>query len=402
MVQRFGYEEIQQYAHLKDFVPFLKKRGTVVVLRDAQREVKPIHSFLEYVGHPYLYIYFSPPDPPYSRIACPKMFIAPIDKDQLPPFSIEGLQGSLAGLSFCPESIDILQEKNQGKSLLECVPPPIWDEFQQLYDKDDLTKSKVYTIDTNGNIIDTKLPDLQPAFESFKIPLTSQLRSIPHAIRYLKPDTLSLILSLGKRRQFRYYSTKIELSGIVYTTLINPRRRHKNWKQLVLAFSEAFEKIKDATLVIKVAGIVEQRTQKAVIRLIRKLSIQCRIILIFCHLNRDQYEELIRSTTYVINASSTKVVGSSLLEFMSAGKPTISPALGPGTPLTEENAFLTDGMATSLKAQLEQSYDLAKNRPDQYRSMSKNAMDALQSYCSIASVEPRFQALMDALEAKLS
>lgn len=401
MMQRIGVKEIQQYAHLRDFLPLLRQRGTVVLVRDAQREVKPIHKFLDYLGQDCLYVFFSPPDGPYSKMACPKMFIAPIDKNEAHPLSVEGLRGSLAGITFGQESLEELQQQASKGLLLKSIPPPVWDEFQVLFNKDFLNQTNDRLFHTNGNIVDTNIASLQPDHIGFTIPLTRWLSSIFRAFRYYKTDIHGLRRSVGRRRRDRFHATTIKLSGIIYTTVINPKRQHKNWETLILAFCRAFEKEEKTTLIIKMVGVISHKTKKAATSLVQRLSVRCRIILIFSHLSEDQYKALIRSTTYIINASSTKVVGSSLFEFMSAGKPAISPALGSLSPLTQENGFLTDSSTSGLTAQLRESYHLAQNKPYQYQRMSENATNALKSHCSMASVEPRFHAVMDAVEAKL-
>lgn len=401
MMQAVGIKEIQQYAHLKDFLPLLEQRGTVVVIREAQREIKPIHKFLSYLGQNCLYILFSPADGPYSKLECPKMFIAQIDPEDAHSFSVSGMHASLAGVTFGQASLELLQQKAFEGLLVECIPPPIWDEFQQLYDKERTDRSSSYSIKTNGNIIDTHIPSLRPESIGFTIPFTSRVRSVISAFLYYKTDIYGLRQYIGRRRRDRFFATKIELTGIVYTAIVNPKHQHKNWKSLVLEFCTAFEKVQDATLIIKMVGPIEHKTQKAVLRLLRNLSVHCRVILIFCHLIENQYKALIQSTTFIINASDSKGLGSSLLEFMSAGKPAISYVPDNELPLNRDNSFLTDNSSSTLKQLLKESYHLAKNSPDQYHLLAQNATNALRSYCSIASVAPKFNALMDAVEAKL-
>lgn len=397
LIHRIGVKEIQQYAHLKDFVPFLHERGTVVTVRDAQREIKPIYKLLQYLGQPCVYLFFSPPDGPYSRIACPKIFIAPIDKDAAHPISEEGIRKSVAGITFSQEALETLEVEGSEEVLLKCIPPPIWDKFQHLHDPQHIDQSSLFTVRTNGNILDTDIPSLQPDRITFNIPLTSRLHSIISAAIYYKTDIYGLRQHIGKRRQDRYFATDIELSKIVYTAVINPKHLHKDWRNLILTFAKTFVANPDATLVIKMVGVVSHKIRRAAIKLLRKLSVQCRIIVIFCHLSEDQYKSLIQATTYVINASANQEFGSSILEFMSAGKPAIGNNLDRPSLMNQGNAFLTDKLAT----QLAQSYELAILQPDRYRHMSKNATHTLQSYCSKAAVEPQFHAFMDAVETKL-
>lgn len=401
MMHRVGVKEIQQYAHLKDFLPLLEQRGTVVVVRDAQREIKPIHRFLDYLGQDYLYIYFSPPDGPYSKIDCPKMFITPIDQDETHPVSASGIQSSLAGVTFSQISLEQIQQQAPEDLHLQCIPPPVWDGFQQLYDKELTDKSSSNSIETNGNIVDTSIPSLRPESIGFTIPLTSRIRSIISAFLYFKTDIYSLRRYIGRRRRDRFFATKLELTGIVYTAIVNPKRQHKNWKSLVLDFCLAFEKVPDATLIIKMVGAIEHKTHKAAIRLLRNLSVRCRVIVIFCHLTEDRYKALIQATTFIINASDSEGTGSSLLEFMSAGKPAISYVQNNELPLNRGNSFLPGNSSSTLKQLLTESYDLAKSSPDQYHLMSENATNTLRGYCSIDSITPPFNALMDAVEAKL-
>ncbi len=402
MMHAVGIKEIQQYAHLKDFLPLLEQRGTVVVVREAQREIKPIHKFLDYVEQDCLYIFFSPPDGPYSKMECPKMFIAQIDPEDAHSISVSGMQASLAGVTFGQASLELLQQKPHQGLLVECIPPPVWDEFEQLHDKEPIDRStSSYSIETNGNIIDTYLPSLRPESVRYAIPLASRVRSVISAFLYYKTDIYGLRKFIGRRRRDRFFATKIELTGIVYTAIVNPKRQHKNWKSLILEFCTAFEKVRDATLIVKMVGPIEYKTQKAALRLLRNLSVHCRVIVIFCHLFEDQYKALIQSSTFIVKASDSKGGGSSLLQFMSAGKPAISSAQGDEWPLNRNNAFLANSPTSTLRQLFTESYDLAKNSPDQYHLMAQNATNTLRSYCSIATITPQFNALMDAVEAKL-
>lgn len=413
LTDRIGLKEIQHYAPLKDFLPLLEKRGTVVQVEDLREQVDGVYQFADYMGQACLYISFSPPDQDYCEIFCPKMFVASVIKYgntylsgqlQAAPEEVlrAGIRQSLAGVAHSREAMKTVSNMADGELPLACIPPPLWDTYEKLYDKDFPQNGPGAPISTHGDIIDSDIPGLRLQSISYRVPLRTRIQSVRAALQHKR--RLLALEYLVQRKSIHYYPAVLGLKGIVYTAVICPSNPFKDWKGLIKDFRRVFRDTADATLAIKMAGRVKESTKRAAVRLLRWKSAKCRIVIINEHLPQDQYENLVQATAYIINLSTSEEVGNSLLEFMSAGKPAISPRYAGMHMLSSENAFFvpTGDDAISVREQLAQSYATIKNNPGRYRTMAESAREAMKTHCSEAVIEPRFFAFLDRIEALLS
>ncbi|MCB0565054.1 MAG: glycosyltransferase [Phaeodactylibacter sp.] len=413
LTDRIGRKEIQHYTPLKYFLPLLEKRGTVVLVEDPRKHVEGVYQFADYMGQPCLYISFSPPDQNYCDISCPKLFIASISKyrntylsGQIHPAPAKilkaGIQQSLAGISLCDATTETIANMAGDNIPLACIPPPVWDRYQKLYNKDFPENALSYSIATNGDIIDSSLPGLRPRSISYPVPLSRRIQSIRAALQESK--RLLALEYLVQRKSTHYYSAVLDLTGIVYTAIIRPSNPFKDWKRLIKDFCRVFRDTEDATLVLKMAGLVKDKIKKSTVNILRWKSIKCRIIIMNEHLPQEQYEHLVRSTAYIINSSTSSAIGNSLLEFMSAGKPAISPKYKEMHMLSLENTFVIPsrrGAKFSIREQLTESYATIKNSPGRYRAMAASATESMKAYCSEAAVGPRLFEFLDRIEGML-
>ncbi|MCB0596476.1 MAG: glycosyltransferase [Lewinellaceae bacterium] len=413
LAERIGLKEIQHYAHLKNFLPLLEKRGTVVRVDNPVEQVNGVYQIADYMGQPCLYLSFSPPDQDYCEVFCPKIFVASIIKhrntylsgqQQSAPEEVlrAGIRQSLAGVSHCAEAMKTISDMANGEFMLACIPPPLWNSYEKLYNKDFPEKAASYPISTFGDIIDSGLPGLRPKPVSYRVPLRRRIQSVLTALQHNR--RLLALEYLVQRKSVHYYPAALDLTGIVYTAVIRPSNPFKDWKRLIKDFCRVFRDTEDATLAIKMAGRVKEVTKKAAVLLLKWKPASCRVIIINEHLPQEQYENLVRATDYIINISTSREVGNSLLEFMSAGKPAISPGYTGLPLLSSENAFIVparDDAKFSVSEQLAQSYATIKNSPERYRAMAESATESMKTHCSEAVIEPRFFAFLDQVEALL-
>ncbi len=413
LADRIGLQEILHYSNIKYFRPMLEKRGMVVQVEDCRSQVDSIYQFVDYLGYPCLFISFSNPNRSYSEVNCPKIFISSIVKYPInhPSGLIrlitknwlkKGIEQSLAGISFNKAMIEIIAQQTKKEIPLTFIPPPVWDTYQVLYNLDFLDKLGSNSISTNGHIIDTFLPGWRPNSIAYKLPLKRRILLIGQTLWRL--NLRATINNLFQKKSVHYYPIKLDLKGIVYASILSPSKPFRNWRRLIKEFRMTFRDKEDVTLVIKMAGRIKRNTKRSAFRILKSKSFKCRIIIIQDHLPQDQYENLVRSTSYLINISNTQEIGTSQLEFMSAGKPAISPQYQEMTMLNPENTFIVptdDNRKFSIKEQLQQSYETIINTPNRYRMMSQNAMRCMESYCSQAVVQPRFSEFLDEIETKL-
>lgn len=230
--------------------------------------------------------------------------------------------------------------------------------------------------------------------------------SLPEA--GLKPPTA--VWALGE--------CQLELSGVVFTALFNPYDGRKNWVDMLTAFCSAFRECADATLVFKLGHHEYQSALNDMLMCMARMPrFQCRVVLVQGFLDGIEFEALIRSTAFIVNASHGEGQCLPLMEFLSCGKPAIAPChsamldyIDPDVAFVVESwedatAWSHDPRLayrtlrhqidwSSLVRAYQAAYRCAKNDPDRYSRMSSNAIARMQKHCSQASARER---LMDFL-----
>lgn len=120
--------------------------------------------------------------------------------------------------------------------------------------------------------------------------------------------------------------TSVHLKGVVYTSVLNPKDGRKNWVEIITAFCWAFRDVEDATLLLKMANHDVERYRGTVLnQLARLMPFRCRVIVSNGFLDDAGYAQLIKSSTYYVNASSGEGLCLPLLEFLSCGRPALAP-----------------------------------------------------------------------------
>ena len=203
------------------------------------------------------------------------------------------------------------------------------------------------------------------------------------------------------------------IDGIIYTSVFNPADGRKNWQDMVTAFCYAFESVEDATLLLKFVSNDAEESEKKLINYLYKLSpFKCRVVACSSHLSDEDYEKMIGSSSYYVNTSHGEGQCIPLMEFMSCGKPAIAPCDSAMADYIDESvAFVIKSSAElthwqhdarrryrclqtriswmSLVEAFQNSYQLIKESPDDYSTMSQRAIDRLQQHCSNATVTKR-------------
>jgi len=214
---------------------------------------------------------------------------------------------------------------------------------------------------------------------------------------------------------------KISVDGIVYTSVLNPADRRKNWQDMVTAFCFAFKETSDATLLIKFVTHDFDEPAAALKNCLYQLSpFNCRVVGLHSFLSDEDYQSLIRATSYYVNTSHGEGQCLPLMEFMSCGVPAIAPAT---TALADyidsEVAFVIQGSdeithwqhdsrrryralqtridwSSLVEAYLD-SYAMAKTDASGYRDMSQRASERLRQHCSQESVRERLSDFLNTI-----
>lgn len=211
---------------------------------------------------------------------------------------------------------------------------------------------------------------------------------------------------------------RLELSGIVYTAILNPDDKRKNWQDLITAFLLAVGDLDDATLVLKLV-VSYAAPVREVLAFYNKLGLphRARIVLVTEYLSDAQMRELVRGSTFYVNASRAEGACLPLQDHLAAGRPGIAPA---NTAMTDYFdawvGFVVDShpepcswpdddtgrlhttwhriVWSSLRDQFAASYHIAKTEPETYQQLSAQARLRMKSWASVDAVWPR---LRDAL-----
>ncbi len=216
----------------------------------------------------------------------------------------------------------------------------------------------------------------------------------------------------------------VELTGIVYTTVLNPFDQRKNWPDLLTAYLMALAGCDDATLVIKVA-VPPDRASSGVNKIVsfyRRLDLahRCKIVLVSEYMNDTLMAELARGTTYYLNASRAEGACLPLQDFLAAGRPAIAPrhtaiadyfSAGAGFVVDshpEPAAWPQDpdGRCTttwhrivwpSLHDAIRESYSVAKSDRGRYEELAANARTSMASRAAADAVGPRLKSALDSV-----
>ncbi len=220
-------------------------------------------------------------------------------------------------------------------------------------------------------------------------------------------------------------SERLELSGVVYTSILNPFDIRKDWRSLLKCFLQALGDRDDATLVIKLAlsRTMRQEGLHHVLHFYQRLGRRhrCRIAVIADYLSDDDMRQLTRASTYYLNTSKAEGLCMPLQDALAAGRPGIAPA---HTAMAEyidpQVAFVVSSLSeptywpwdpqrrltTSwqrldgrrLAAQIRTSYHVARHELSRYREMSQCGRARMRDVASEEKVWPKLnEALNEAM-----
>lgn len=121
-------------------------------------------------------------------------------------------------------------------------------------------------------------------------------------------------------------SSRVELSGIVYTSVFNPYDNRKNWEDLLSGFLLALGDRADVTLVLKLVRNDRFGAQEVIARY-QALGIphQCRVVLLTGFLSETQMCDLARATTFYLTTTRAEGACLPLMQWLAAGRPAVSP-----------------------------------------------------------------------------
>jgi glycosyltransferase involved in cell wall biosynthesis len=207
-----------------------------------------------------------------------------------------------------------------------------------------------------------------------------------------------------------------EVMGVVYVSVFNPQDGRKNWEGLVTAFCWAFKEVEDATLILKITHRDLPIYYGHMLTLLSQLSpFKCRVLVMHGFLEDEQFSRLYSVASYYVNHSLCEGLCLPLMEFMSCGKPALTPDhTAMADYIDKQVAFITPSGLThtvwghdprllyrslryrpdwgALMQSYKDSYQVAKEQPQRYGQMSAAALARMQKYAG----EERFWSQLEA------
>ncbi len=221
-------------------------------------------------------------------------------------------------------------------------------------------------------------------------------------------------------RDFQFAKSPcLELSGIVYTSILNPNDGRKNWQDLLTGFLLALGDREDATLVIKLITDDPDAVSKIVgYYQDRDIPHRCKLAFITAYLSDAEMLHLAEASTYYLQTTRAEGNCLPLMNYLAAGRPGISPRHSAiADYFDEELGFVVDShpepaawphdprlrirttwqrlVWPSLVEQIRNSYQIAKDRPEIYRALAARGRRKMRDWSSPQLVASRLHAALD-------
>ncbi|HEX7446047.1 MAG TPA: glycosyltransferase [Pirellulales bacterium] len=321
------------------------------------------------------------------------------------------------------------------RTAVRIVPVPVADDYFRL---PNWNGSEAITLDcpayvfTRPEVPPILLddPEDRPGPDSTPFRVKHWLRSLARrvwvdGIKPLLPLRLTKAIVAGKNAAKRAWregeielptpDDRLTLSGVVYTTILNPDDHRKNWQDLLTAFLLAVGDRADATLVIKLVT-----SSAAPVREVLGFYYKCglahraRVAFVTSYLSEEQMRELARASTYYLNASRAEGACLPLQDFLAAGRPGIAPAhTALADYFDDQMGFVVASQAepcawpddesgrlntswhridwTSLREQIAAAYEVALNQPHAYQQLASAARQRMHAWASADAVWPKLK-----------
>ncbi len=408
-----GAPEYSYWFVRRAFWPMLERFGIVVAVTDPSREVETIQRTAQARGVPCVFFSFEPPHKTTLGLTCPTVPVFAWEFDSIPD-EVWGddkrqdwtvvLEDTGIAITHSRFSRDVVRGRMGASYPIWSIPAPVHAQHAH-HAATARGWQAAETLRLSGIVLDSRQVDLAPF-------------SMQRAHRDGIEDLRALAAHAA---QPGHPPKEVTLAGVIYTAIFNPVDGRKNWTDLLSAFIWAFRHQPDATLIMKATHYDPVRGLLPLLSDLAKLGpFECRVIYVHGMLPDDEYESILRLTSYTINASTNEGQCLPLMEFMSAGRPAISPLHTAMLDyISADNAFIVDTFIhpaawphdpreavrthrnntrfPSLVRAYEDSFRIARNDPDRYAAMSRAATDALAAFCADDVVAGRLAEVFDHL-----
>jgi len=217
--------------------------------------------------------------------------------------------------------------------------------------------------------------------------------------------------------------SSVELSGVVYSSIFNPRDGRKNWQDLLTGFLYAIGGCEDATLVLKLITSDPQAVRQIVnYYLCRDIPHRCKVVFIGDYLSGEQMLQLAEASTYYLQTTKAEGNCLPLMNYLAAGRPGVSPAHSAIADYFDGDVgFLVDWhpqpaawphdkrlrcrttwarlVWPSLVQQIRRSYEIAKGNRAAYEALAGRGRARMHEWASVEKIWPRLHAALELASA---
>ncbi len=211
----------------------------------------------------------------------------------------------------------------------------------------------------------------------------------------------------------------LTLSGIVYSSIFNPKDGRKNWIDLLTGFLFALGDCEDATLLVKLITSDPMQVANVLQYFIaRDIPHRCRVVFINEYLAESQMYQLAEASTYYLQTTKAEGNCLPLMNYLAAGRPGVSPDhTAMGDYFDANHGFVVEShpepaawpqerrlrlrttwgriVWPSLVQAIRESYTLAKYHRAEYDDVAARVRADMYAWASLDSIGPRLHGALD-------
>jgi len=422
--RRMGSASYSYYYVYQSFVPLLRRWGHVV---ETVRPREQVDTVVRQQRSPVLHLGFLPLDFFHPAAAARNVAFPFWDFPDVPDYALGGdphedWVGIANRLDLILTASEFTREafvRAGVRTPVRLVPVPVRAAYLEM---PAWTPGQAVTIDCPCYVAPDAGDDVRTPASAARRLYRQRVRGhLPH--RYV--DALGGLARAMKPRPVACRATStLTLSGVVFTSILNPFDQRKNWPDLLTAYLLALAECDDATLVVKLALPRERASAgvNLVLDFQRRLGLRhrCKLVVVSEYLSDAQLAELVRGTTFYLNASRAEGACLPLQDFLAAGRPAVAPRHTALADVFGDHAgFVVDShpeptswpqdpdgrcattwhrlVWTSLRDRIRESYTVAKEQWPRYQSLAAGARTHMHAWAGSEPVWTRFSAALDAV-----
>ena len=448
IVESLGKPEYSYYFLLREFLPALEQIGTLIQINSLD-DVDNLYNQYQAAGEDVVFLSVSPPHQTPVGLRCPTLCLFAWEFYNIPNQAWDNeprndwryVFENIAGVIACSEESAQAVRNAMGEDYpVIALPAPVFDRFQHLNQAQGwLPHQPNRSFEFKGFLYDSLTLGLSAdgLVQHMERPQPNALFTPPPPMarkstwQITKEHWQAWRRAVNKSQHTTAQASQeepppatpnnhyhIELTGTVYTTVVNPMDNRKNWRFILTSFCWAFRDEPNVTLIVKATHHNLETYRIELLTVLSRLApFSCRIILVHGFLEKEQYDNLIKITDFYINASMCEGLCLPLMEFLSSGKPVIAPNntamldyINPDFSLMIDSTpepcqwapdpygyFSTHRYRINWRTVMQHfqsSHYIAEQQPERYQQMSLAATARMQRFCNLQHITEKLGAFL--------